>query len=532
MELFAAAGLINGVTAIGFGLLVIIKNWRERANQLFFLMTFSLAVWSFGYWQWLSTTDSYNLAFFWVRVLSVGSLFIPIFFFHWVTVLLNENRSVNQLIAFISYLAAVAISLTTKSTLFISSLSPISFFPFWPSAGQIYDVYFSFIYLGLVTYTFYLLCRSYYLTDDKNRRGQILFILLGAAIGFGGGLTNFPLWWGIPIPPYGNFLVAAFPFLLGYSVLHYHLFNAKSFATEILVFFISIILFTQAVLSSSVTELVLRGGFAIVVSVLGYLVIRSVYREIKQREQIEKLAKELEAANERLKELDELKTEFISFATHQIRGPLTAIKGYASLMLEGDYGGIPETLKDPIDKIYQSSISLAILVDDYLNVSRIEQGRMKYEFSRFDFGKLINEIVAEMRPSFEKKGLRSVVDVASEIFVNADLGKIKQVIANLIDNSIKYTPKGAVTISLKKDSVAKKAVVSVSDTGLGISKETIAKLFQKFSRAEDASKFNLLGTGLGLYLAKELVRAHSGRIWVESPGAGMGSTFFVELALA
>jgi len=111
------------------------------------------------------------------------------------------------------------------------------------------------------------------------------------------------------------------------------------------------------------------------------------------------------------------------------------------------------------------------------------------------------------------------------------MGKLKQVITNLIDNAVKYTPKGSIELHLEKNNETKKALFKIADTGVGISEATKAKLFQKYSRAEGASKDNILGTGLGLYIAMEMVKAHNGRLWVESPGNGKGSTFFVELDL-
>ncbi|MFA6535924.1 MAG: ATP-binding protein [Candidatus Paceibacterota bacterium] len=541
MEIFAISGLINGIVATAFGVLVILKNWKDRSNQLYFLMTAALALWSFSYWQWLLSSD-YTTALFWVRTLSVGSLFIPIFFFHWV-IQLTKNRTYNCVVLKIVYAIAVIIIFFVNSPLFIANLEGKSIFTFWPNAGMVYDIYFSYIYVGLILYTIYILIRSYRLAADNDRKGQILYILIGAILGFGGGLTNFPLWFGIPLPPYGNFLVAAFPFLLGYSVLKFKLFDAKTIATELLVFFIEIILLVQAVLSKSATEAVLKGGLFIVVGIFGYLLIKSVYREVEQRQQIEQLAAKLEAsnealegvnknlavANEKLKELDQLKSEFVSLATHQIRGPLTAIKGYASLIMEGDYGRISAKVKEALDYIYKSTESLVLVVSDFLDVSRIEQGRMKYDFKIFDFRDLVKEIVNELKPNIDKAGLNFTFESKEEekFPINGDQVKLKQVIANIIDNSVKYTPKGSVKVSVTKH--GKKIKFAVKDTGVGISPDTLPRLFAKFSRAQDASLTNTSGTGLGLYLAKAIIEAHQGKIWAESEGKGKGSQFYVEL---
>ena len=527
MEIFATSGLINGIVSSAFGILIIGKNWRERANQIYFLMTISLAVWSFSYWQWLLSSE-YDMAFFWIRLLSFGSLFIPVLFFHWVTLLLDK-RSINSIILYISYISIIIVSFFINTEFFIESVRQISFFTFWPIAGFAYDFYFSFIYLGLISYTIYILIRSYNSEKISDKKGQILYILIGSLLGFGGGLTNFPLWFGIPFPPYGNFLVTAFPFFLGYSTFKYKLFNAKTIATEILVFFISIILLVEVVLSKSILETILRGGLFIVISIFGYLLIKSVIKEISQREHIQELATDLQKANDRLMELDKQKSEFVSFATHQLRSPLTAMKGYASLILDGDLGKLSHEIRNAIMRIYDSSNTLTNIVDDYLNISQIELGTMKYYFENVDLKELVADVINELKPNIEKSKIKFSfeVDIDKKYMVNADKDKFKQIIANLVDNSIKYTPFGSTMVSLyKKDG---KIIFSAKDTGIGIAEEVMPRLFSKFSRANNADKQDIHGTGLGLFVAKEIVLAHKGRIWAESAGEGKGSTFFVEL---
>lgn len=516
MELFAASGLINAITAISFGMLVILKNWRERSNQLFFLMTLALAIWGFGYWEWLSTTD-YDAAIVWVKILSVGSLFIPTFFFHWVVSVLGQEK-LHRVLLILSHLSAIAIAFTVRTDLFISGVGKKFIFDYWPSAGLAYSVYFSYIYIGLILYTFYLLVRFYYLIAEPNKKGQILYILLGALLGFGGGLTNFPLWYGIAVYPYGNFLVAAFPFLLGYSVLKYKLFNAKVIATEILVFFITIILFTQALLSQSAIEFVLRGFLATLVAVFGYLLIRSVYREVSQREKIEKLSEE--------------KSEFMSFASHQIKGPLTEFKIATSMILDGDFGEVSPELKNIVQDLYSSADHAVPMVQGFLDASKLEQeGGMTYNMAEVDMRKIVDEVVKGEKIVAEKKGLILNYSVApnDNFKINADAIKIKQVVFNLIDNAIKYTPSGNIIVSLEH--LEKVIRFSVKDSGIGIVKEDMAKIFAKFGRGKDATKVNVSSNGLGLYLAKEFVDAHHGKIWVESEGPGKGSTFVVELGL-
>jgi signal transduction histidine kinase len=210
------------------------------------------------------------------------------------------------------------------------------------------------------------------------------------------------------------------------------------------------------------------------------------------------------------------------------------MKGYTSLILEGDLGQLSAGLKDAITRIYDSSSTLTNIVDDYLNISRMELGTMKYSFEPINMKDVVEHVIAELKPNIENSGLAftfmTVPKNPDERFmIHADRDKFKQVIANVIDNSIKYTPKGSLTMILSKDITTRKITFALKDTGVGISPEVMPKLFSKFVRADNASKQNIYGTGLGLFLAKEIVTAHKGRIWAESDGDGKGSTFFLEM---
>lgn len=266
-------------------------------------------------------------------------------------------------------------------------------------------------------------------------------------------------------------------------------------------------------------------------------------KEVLQREKIEKLAGELskantklQIANEKLKELDKMKTEFVSIASHQLRSPLTAIKGYSSLLLEGSLGPISEKARGGIENIFESSEKLVKVVEDFLNITRIELGRMKYDISVFDLGELAKTIIKEQEPTIKKRGLAIEYqsdDKAHQI--SADQGKVAQVVSNLLDNAIKYTPSGWIKIKAEnlppKGKAGKEMVrLSIADSGVGLTKENLDKLFNKFVRADDAGKINVTGTGLGLYVAKQMVEGMAGKVWVESAGVNQGSTFFVEFA--
>lgn len=246
--------------------------------------------------------------------------------------------------------------------------------------------------------------------------------------------------------------------------------------------------------------------------------------------QLEKTNLDLADANDKLQSLDKLKTEFLSLASHQLRTPLTAIKGYASMLSEGAFGKLDEKQDGAVKRIYASAQGLVSVVEDLLNVSKIEQGGMKYEFIPTDLNALVTQLIGEMKIPAENKHLDFKVEIPKydTMMVSADPVKLKQVFLNIVDNSIKYTQEGFVHVSLSRDEENKTITFMVKDSGVGISPETKAKLFEKFSRGE-GGKLNTGGSGLGLYLAREIARAHKGDVVIESEGLGKGSTFSVTL---
>jgi signal transduction histidine kinase len=335
--------------------------------------------------------------------------------------------------------------------------------------------------------------------------------------------------YGISIFPISYLAGTIAVVILSYAIFKHHLFNIRIIAAELFTYTISLTLFVRAFFAETTQSKIVGFIIFLFVSFFGVLLMRSVSKEVEARKEIEKLAFDLEKANERLKELDQLKSEFLSLASHQIRAPLTSIKGYASMIIEGDYGYMSEHVRQAVDVIYKSCQNLVLIVSEFLDISRIEQGRMKYDMSDFDLRKMTAEVLTELTPIIEKAGLSAELkaDENADYSVYGDQGKMKQIMTNMVDNAVKYSKTGTITVTLSSDPSSIKA--SVRDNGIGIAPEDIPKLFGKFIRAHDAFKTNVIGTGLGLYVARQMITAQGGKIWVESDGLGKGSTFYVEI---
>lgn len=236
-------------------------------------------------------------------------------------------------------------------------------------------------------------------------------------------------------------------------------------------------------------------------------------------------------ANEKLKKLDESKSEFISIASHQLRTPLTVVKGYVSMILEGSFGKISATQRDSLDKVYQSNERLIHLVENLLNLSRIESGRLQFKYETMNLETVVDSVFEELTSKAKEKKLKFEYKKPAKPLpkVVIDQEKIRQVIMNLIDNSIKYTAKGSVTVSVKKE--ADNIEFCVSDTGMGVDPDDIPHLFQKFQRGTGTFLVHTEGTGLGLYVAREMIEQHKGKIWVESKGKNKGSKFIFTIPI-
>jgi PAS domain S-box-containing protein len=227
--------------------------------------------------------------------------------------------------------------------------------------------------------------------------------------------------------------------------------------------------------------------------------------------------------------------EFISTASHEMRTPVASIEGYLGLALNPNTATIDDKARDFIMKAHEAAQHLGRLFQDLLDVSKSEDGRMNNQPKVVDMSILTQTIVQGLVPKAQEKGLQlvfkpmeanGVKKIAPVYFVNQDNDHIREVLDNLIENGIKYTPKGEVEVDI--DGTDDKVVVSIKDTGLGIPPEDIPHLFQKFYRVDNIDRQSIGGTGLGLFLCRRLAEAMGGRLWVESVYT-KGSTFFFEL---
>ncbi|HEX6462474.1 MAG TPA: porin PorA family protein [Candidatus Saccharimonadales bacterium] len=230
------------------------------------------------------------------------------------------------------------------------------------------------------------------------------------------------------------------------------------------------------------------------------------------------------------KQLEHMKDEFLSVASHELRTPMGAVRANLSMILEGDYGPVNKDLVEPLTDMRTSTIRLVQLVGDLLNVARIEAGRLQFILSEFDIEEVLRGVVSSLVPLGKEKGVRVILAPGSSGKVQADADKLKQVLMNLIGNALKFTDKGSIVIttSLQKNAVE----VTVADTGMGIAPEDQKKLFGKFKQITSAQEGKPTGTGLGLYISREIIRKMGGELWIKTSVPEKGSSFAFTLPRA
>ncbi len=440
------------------------------------------------------------------------------------------------------------IPLTLTTPLIIEEISIIG-------KGVVYIEYggLEWFFFGQVLFFSFLIIHaliSKLLTESKKKeKAKIKYLLIGFSFFLTmNGVFNIllPVFFDtFNLYAFGDYSTIVFLFFIAYAITKQNLFGVKVVLSTMAVGFIAILLlidlvvFTASILWIRVLKSIIFVSFVC----FGWILIKSVVREVERRKELEELSDEiveanieLKEANKKLKRLDKAKSEFISIASHQLRTPLTAIKGYLSMILEGSYGEISDSQKEKIEDVLTSSERLISLVNDLLNVSRIESGKIEMRFKKISIVKFIEQSIKELKIIAEEENLylnlEKKVDENQEVDVDED--RMRQVILNIIDNAIKYTEEGGITITLEKQEINSgqdSVLVKIKDTGKGMTKKDIDNIFESFSRGSAGDLMHAEGAGLGLYIARKFVNMHNGSIWIESKGEGKGTCFFIELPI-
>lgn len=510
--------LIISLLSFLLGLFVCLYNYKSRLHLLFGLSTCLIGVWIFLNYL-LQITNS----IFILRIIYAIAPFIFLSIALWVTSLKYKKFKkqfvrFNVLIIFANFFIA-CLSLFTNYI--VKDIS--NFYNY--NTGVLFSYYAIYNVLIFIFYGVYFF-REYKYANEIFRN-QIKLIMIGIGItAFIASLVSFVL----PIFDITSLNVLDSPssiffiFFSVYSIIKYKFLDIKVITAEVFAALLIILNFINLINAKNQDERIENLFIFIATLVFGFLLIRSVDSEIKRREEVTKLAHSLEKANLRLQELDRQKTDFLSIASHQLKTPLSIAKGYLELLSDGAYGKMTPQSKNILKEMDESNEHLVKLVDEFLDITRIEQGRTKFTFEDKNIVDLVGGVVKELRDRATSKKLIIVWKQSKEKkIISMDDEKIRHVVFNFIDNAIKYSDKGKIHVSwlTEKNGVS----VRVKDEGFGFEKEDEVNFFQKFYRGKNVDGTNVSGTGLGLYVCRKFIEAHGGYVWAHSPGLGKGSEF-------
>lgn len=314
-----------------------------------------------------------------------------------------------------------------------------------------------------------------------------------------------------------------FPFVIftSYSILKHKLFNIKVISTASLVFIICIILFLEIIFADSLSLILFRSSVFFLVLIFGINLIRSVMREVEQKEELYKLNIELAYSIQQRESL-------VHLVTHKVKSSFTRTKYIFAGILDGTFGPISDEIKRRAEQGLESDDTGIKTVDLVLNAANLQKGGVKYDMKNIDLKDLVLKSIEDKKISAEKKGLRIENEVKDgEYSIWGDAFWLKEAFNNLIENSIKYTKEGEIKVGLERKNG--KTLFYVKDHGIGLTEEDKKILFTEGGRGKNSVKVNVDSTGYGLYTVKLVVDTHKGRVWAESEGPGKGSQFYIEL---
>ncbi|MEK7131065.1 MAG: ATP-binding protein [Patescibacteria group bacterium] len=499
---------------LGLATLIIFRNWKERVNIFYSLTLTAISFWSFGLGMFI--LSSFENGRFWAIFYYISASFIVTCFLYFARAFVSKNivktSFLKHLLFHCPSIAIIIILLTNFHFIKEYTLEP------WGKNIKLGYFYFFYVthvvvYIG---YSIMILFKHFSFVSGIKKT-QLKFIFLGTSIASFATIPNLFL----PLFTYKFVWFGPYPTLImiiavAYAITKHHLMDIKTITSEILTGLLLSILFINIFVYNG-NLIWFRLAIFLASSVVGYFLIKSVFKEVRQREHIEKLLK--------------MRSEFLDIASHQLKTPVSVIMGTASMFKEGSIQKLPKEQQDKfIDNIYRKSVKLSGIIRDILSASEFDTEKFSLPESRLepvDLDKFLEKIKEDFSDDAKEKGLglnfikkKSVIPpiISDEFYLT-------QAIVNIIDNAIKYTKIGKVDIFLDEDE--KNVFVKIKDTGVGIPEKDKPKIFGKFERASNAVDMYTDGSGLGLFISKEIIGAHNGANISFNSKEGEGTEFVI-----
>lgn len=504
--------------SIFFGYFIFTKNKNSVLNRYFLGITFSFAFWIFlVLFQWIGAyLETVHLAW---ELLILPEILIFIFSVLF-TYDLVFKKDISALYKYFLAIVLITVAIILPTTLNISSFDLVNC---EGVVGAVWPLIYVFELLNIVAIVLIAIERLATNTERTEKLktvlfslGMVFFLTIFWLSNYFGELTK-----TYEINLVGPIGMIIFLGLLSYLIVKFQAFNVKLIATQVLVWVLAILIGSQFFFIKVFINFVLTAVTFVATIVFGNFLIKSVKREIEQKEQLAKL-------NIELKDLIEQRESLVHLVTHKVKGSFTRSKYIFAGILDGTFGDISPDIKKYAQQGLESDNMGISTVDLVLNADNLSRGVIKYDMKPIDFKKIIQTIIEEKKIPAEAKGLKMTAEIKEGNYnVLGDGNWLKEAMNNLVENSIRYTKQGEINITLEDGDG--KIKFNIKDTGVGINDEDKKNLFAQGGRGKNSVKVNVDSTGYGLYSVKLIIEAHKGKVWAKSEGDNKGSTFFVEL---
>ena len=549
INLFGLSGLLIFITNVFLAVFVFAKGYKQKTNILWALEAMAVAVYGLGVFKVATTTDE-ETARLWWRVMHFGVILIPVFYYNFTYHFADLKRKLGLYAINVAGAFFVILNFTPH---FIYEMRWVFDQFYYDSPSTLFYKLFVGFFLLVLLFSHYKLWKVYPTIQDSLKKTQIKYFVIGTFIGLLGGITAFLPVFGLDVYPLPNFTVMIYPGIIAYVIFAYRLFDVKTVASELLVISIWLFLLVRIFLTPNNEDRIVDIITLVIVVIVGIILIKSVLKEARQSEQLKKVTSELEdlttnlqkkvdeqtrqlrnnyeeikKSNQRLKKLTQQKSEFISLAAHELRTPLTSMRWITKAMHQGKLGKMNKGLQDASSKLNSIVKKMVEMVGEILSIINMEEGNYGFKKENLDFNELIDEIIEISKVHAQHKGINLINSTDENLgSVKIDKQKIKMAIGNILDNAINYTPEGGeVKFGAKADSGY--IIITIADNGIGIPEKSKERMFEKFYRADNAIKKETEGTGLGLFISKNIISNHNGEVGFVSE-EGKGTTFTIKL---
>jgi len=529
MNFFALSSAVNGITAISLGSLVLYKKPKLLRSRTFFLFWFSVFIWSFCYFFWQTTSNPLS-ALRWAKGLMFGAILLPVFLFHYTLSLLNRTDQKGLL--FGSYALCIGLALADFSDLIVARVRPKSGFPFWPDPGPLFHLHLA-IFIGLVFYSLYLLMHDL-AEAEGDRAQQLKYSILGTVVGFAGGMTNYFLCYDIPIKPYGNILVSVYTGLIAYTILKYRLMDINVVIRKTVVYalvtgIVAAIMVFVAILSARLTEGFLGRQTLFALALVACFITAVIHPlQLKVQAFVDRYF--FRSWSDR-----EVVREVAAGFSHELKSPLAGLSLQVQTTLakldDIEKGGgslrqaLPE-IKADLQYLLNKTMDAARRIDAVRGVAEPTGGQI----GPVDISSVLDSGLATLGSRLDHADVSVRKDLPHNLpAVNSNEKQLEIVFINLMKNaleSMEIIEGGRPhTLSLMCYEQNGSVMISVKDTGAGISRKDMDRLFDPYFTTKGRR-----GTGMGLYLSQQIIKAHGGSIVVKSE-EGKGTEFIVRLPI-